>query len=44
VTGEYDLNANDGFEQNISIEKIISHPGCNPNTWDYDVAFVKVIP
>ena len=42
VSGDHDLNANDGFEQKIPIEKIILHPQYVSRTYDYDVALVKL--
>lgn len=43
VAGEHDLNAVDGFEQNTTIEEIITHPKYNRiANHDYDVALVKL--
>lgn len=46
VTGDHDLNATDGYEQNVPIEKIFRHPQYTSNlrrgTTDYDVALVKL--
>ena len=39
VMAEYDLNANDGYEQKLPIEKVI--PQYVSHTSDYDVALVK---
>lgn len=45
-TGDHDLNATDGYEQNIPIDKIFRHPQYTSNlrrgTRDYDVALVKL--
>ncbi|KAJ7323445.1 Transmembrane protease serine 6 [Desmophyllum pertusum] len=39
---DHDLNRNDGFEQNIPIERIISHPLYAGQTDDYDLALIKL--
>lgn len=43
LTGDHDLNTNDGFEQNIPIQRIISHPQYvgQINNHDYDLALIK---
>ncbi|KAL9973095.1 hypothetical protein ACROYT_G019507 [Oculina patagonica] len=42
VAGDHNLNANDGYEQNIPIAKIISHPLYRSPLHDYDLALVKL--
>lgn len=46
MTGDHNLNATDGYEQNVPIEKIFRHPQYTSNlrrgTTDYDVALVKL--
>ena len=43
TTGEYDLNGREGYEQNVTIDKIIKHPKYDaPRNHDYDVAMIKL--
>lgn len=43
VAGEYDLNAVEGYEQNMTIDKIIKHPKYDAlHNHDYDVAMIKL--
>jgi len=43
VAGDHDLNGQEGYEQNIPIEKIIEHPKYNPYAnHDYDLALIKL--
>ena len=43
MIGEHDLDRLEGFEQNITIEKIILHPKYDAyNNHDYDVALMKL--
>ena len=42
-TGDHDLSGQEGYEQNIPIEKIITHPSYNPHaSHDYDLALIKL--
>ena len=42
VTGDHDLNGQEGYEQNIPIEKIIKHPDYAWLSSDYDLALIKL--
>lgn len=42
TVGEHDLNSLEGYEQNITVDRIIKHPQYNSFNQDYDVALVKV--
>lgn len=43
TTGEYDLNGVEGYEQNMTIDRIIKHPQYDSsNNHDYDVAMIKL--
>ena len=43
TTGEYDLNGLEGYEQNMTIDKIIKHPKYDASSnHDYDVAMIKL--
>ena len=43
VTGDHNLNGQEGYEQNIPIEKIIKHPDYAPHAnYDYDLALIKL--
>ena len=43
VTGDHDLNGQEGYEQNIPIEKIIKHPRYSAyENHDYDLALIKL--
>jgi len=42
-TGEYDLNGLEGYEQNMTIDRIIKHPKYDASSnHDYDVAMIKL--
>jgi len=42
-TGDHDLNGQEGYEQNIPIEKIIKHPKYDAYAnHDYDLALIKL--
>lgn len=43
LTGDHDLNGQEGYEQNIPIEKIIKHPDYSAYAnHDYDLALIKL--
>jgi len=42
VTGEHSLSGSEGHEQHMTIEKIISHPKYVHETYDYDLALIKL--
>ena len=43
TTGEHDLNRLEGYEQNMTIDKIIKHPQYDASSnHDYDVAMIKL--
>ena len=43
VTGDHDLYGQEGYEQNIPIEKIIKHPDYSRYaSHDYDLALIKL--
>lgn len=43
VTGDHDLNGQEGYEQNIPIERIIKHPKYAAHAnHDYDLALIKL--
>ena len=43
MSGEHDLNRLEGYEQDITIERIIKHPKYDPHkNYDYDVALMKL--
>ena len=42
VTGDHDLNGQEGYEQNIPIETIIKHPDYSKAIEDYDLALIKL--
>ena len=41
-TGEHDVRVVEGYEQIISVDKIIIHPDYDAYTLDYDVALIKL--
>ena len=42
LEGDFDISQNDGHEQVIEIEQIITHDQYNPSTYDYDIALMKL--
>jgi len=42
IAGEHSLSGSEGHEQHMTIEKIITHPKYVPETYDYDLALIKL--